>query len=64
MFDWIAPRINRASGVTMREAVKYLPGEWQEDALMAAYKGRRAVGTTASSQFAFVEAGFNTCTWR
>ena len=44
VFDWIAPRTHRASGVTMREAVKYLPGEWR-DALMAAYKGRRAVGT-------------------
>ena len=42
VFDWIAPRTIRASGVTMREAVKYLPGEWQ-DALMAAYKGRRAL---------------------
>ena len=44
VFDWIAPRTHRASGVTMREAVKYLPGEWR-DALMAAYKERRAVGT-------------------
>jgi hypothetical protein len=23
--DWIAPRARRASGVTLREAVKYLP---------------------------------------
>lgn len=32
---WIAPRIGRASGVTVREAVKYLP---DKDALMAAYR--------------------------
>ncbi len=38
--DWIAPRTQRASGVTMREAVKYLP---EEDAakLMRAYRSRR-----------------------
>ncbi len=36
---WLAPRAARASGVTLREAVKYLPaGEWQ--ALMAAYRAR------------------------
>ncbi|MGH9280395.1 MAG: DNA alkylation repair protein [Acidimicrobiales bacterium] len=35
--DWLAPRTHRASGVTMREAVKYLaPGD--RDALMAAYR--------------------------
>ena len=44
VFDWIAPRINRASGVTMREAVKYLPAA-QQEVLMSAYKERRAVGT-------------------
>ena len=44
VFDWVAPRTNRASGVTMREAVKYLPAARQE-VLMSAYKGRRAVGT-------------------
>ena len=37
---WIAPRTHRASGVTMREAVKYLaPSE--ADRLMAAYRERR-----------------------
>ena len=44
VFEWIAPRTDRASGVTMREAVKYLPSARQE-ALMSGYKGRRAVGT-------------------
>jgi 3-methyladenine DNA glycosylase AlkD len=37
---WLADRTDRASGVTMREAVKYLP---EDDAarLMAAYRARR-----------------------
>lgn len=37
---WLAPRTDRASGVTMREAVRYLP---EEDAarLMTAYRARR-----------------------
>ena len=35
---WLAPRAHRASGVTMREAVKWLPAD-QRDALMAAYQG-------------------------
>ncbi len=34
VFDWIAPRTHRASGVTMREAVKYLPAARQQ-ALMS-----------------------------
>jgi 3-methyladenine DNA glycosylase AlkD len=37
---WLAPRTDRASGVTMREAVKYLPPE-ASSALMAAYRERR-----------------------
>ena len=38
---WIAPRIDRASGVTVREAVRYLPQK-RKEALMAAYsKGRQ-----------------------
>ena len=41
VYDWIAPRTYRASGVTMRETVRYLPAS-QRDALMAAYKERRA----------------------
>jgi len=37
---WLAPRTHRASGVTMREAVRYLPPA-ERDRLMAAYKGKR-----------------------
>ena len=37
---WLAPRTHRASGVTMREAVKYLP-EGDRDRLMAAYREKR-----------------------
>jgi 3-methyladenine DNA glycosylase AlkD len=38
---WLAPRTGRASGVTMREAVRYLPEDWAK-ALMAGYKAKRA----------------------
>ncbi|HEX6655118.1 MAG TPA: DNA alkylation repair protein [Candidatus Limnocylindria bacterium] len=38
--DWLAPRTHRASGVTMREAVKYL-GPADRDRLMIAYRARR-----------------------
>lgn len=34
--EWLLPRASRASGVTMREAVRYLPKR-QAEALMAAY---------------------------
>ena len=37
---WLSTRTHRASGVTMREAVKYLPPDDRE-ALMAAYQDRR-----------------------
>jgi 3-methyladenine DNA glycosylase AlkD len=37
---WLAPRTHRASGVTMREAVKYL-AEADRERLMTAYKQRR-----------------------
>jgi 3-methyladenine DNA glycosylase AlkD len=37
---WIAPRTHRASGVTMREVVKYLPAKDRER-LMAAYREKR-----------------------
>ena len=40
IFDWLAPRTHRASGVTMREAVKYLDLERRE-ILMSAYKEKR-----------------------
>jgi 3-methyladenine DNA glycosylase AlkD len=36
---WLAPRTHRASGVTMREAVRYLPVADRER-LMTAYRGR------------------------
>jgi 3-methyladenine DNA glycosylase AlkD len=36
---WLAPRTHRASGVTMREAVKYLPAA-EATSLMAAYRER------------------------
>jgi 3-methyladenine DNA glycosylase AlkD len=36
---WLAPRTGRASGVTMREAVRYLPTP-EADRLMAAYRER------------------------
>ena len=47
VFDWIAPRTHRASGVNMREAVKYLPSARQK-VLVSAYKQKRAL---LSSQF-------------
>jgi 3-methyladenine DNA glycosylase AlkD len=37
---WLAPRTQRASGVTMREAVRYLPAA-DGDRLMAAYREKR-----------------------
>jgi 3-methyladenine DNA glycosylase AlkD len=39
---WLAPRVHRASGVTMREAVKPLPPEIREQ-LMAGCRARRPV---------------------
>jgi 3-methyladenine DNA glycosylase AlkD len=40
VFDWLAPRTARVSGVTIREAVKYLPPE-QQERLMSAYREKR-----------------------
>jgi 3-methyladenine DNA glycosylase AlkD len=37
---WLAPRTHRASGVTMREAVKYLPAA-DAERLMSAYRDKR-----------------------
>ncbi|HVM18614.1 MAG TPA: DNA alkylation repair protein, partial [Egibacteraceae bacterium] len=34
---WLAPRTDRASGVTVREAVKYLPSD-ERERLLAAYR--------------------------
>jgi 3-methyladenine DNA glycosylase AlkD len=42
--EWLAPRTHRASGVTMREAVKYLPAA-DADRLMTAYRERRSART-------------------
>ena len=42
---FIAPRTGRASGVTMREVVKYLPDDAAE--LMAAYRARRPATAVA-----------------
>ena len=39
VYDWILPRAHRASGVTLREALKPLSDE-QRDAVRAAAKGR------------------------
>jgi 3-methyladenine DNA glycosylase AlkD len=43
VYEWIAPRTHRASGVTMREAVKYLDKP-QAHRLMKAYKAGRPTG--------------------
>jgi 3-methyladenine DNA glycosylase AlkD len=40
VFAWVAPRTGRASGVTMREAVRYLPAP-EAERLMAAYRAHR-----------------------
>ena len=40
VFDWIAPRTDRASGVTMRETVRYL-GQERSALLMEAYREHR-----------------------
>jgi 3-methyladenine DNA glycosylase AlkD len=39
VYDWIAPRAHRASGVTMREVVRYLEPK-EAERLMRAYKTR------------------------
>ena len=41
VYEWMAPRTDRASGVTMREAVKYLEKK-QAERLMRAYKEGRS----------------------
>jgi 3-methyladenine DNA glycosylase AlkD len=40
---WLRPRTHLASGVTMREAVKYLPPD-EAERLMAAYREKRPAG--------------------
>ena len=41
--EWLAPRTHRASGVTMREAVRYLPAS-DAERLMLAHRERRRAG--------------------
>ncbi len=43
--DWLAPRVHRASGLTLREAVKWLPAP-SRDALLAERAGGREPGRT------------------
>lgn len=40
VIDWIAPRTDRASGVTMREVVRHLPAA-ERERLMTAYREKR-----------------------
>ena len=44
VYAWIAPRAHRASGVTVREAVKYLPPE-RAEAVTASYKTGEPLGS-------------------
>jgi 3-methyladenine DNA glycosylase AlkD len=43
--QWLAPRVHRASGVTVREAVKPLPGP-ARDLLLTCYREKRPVSST------------------
>jgi 3-methyladenine DNA glycosylase AlkD len=43
VYRWVAPRTHRASGVTMREAVKYLDATQAERLLRAYKEGRSAL---------------------
>ncbi len=43
--DWLAPRVHRASGVTIREAVRWLPAA-SRDALLARRAGHAAANPT------------------
>jgi 3-methyladenine DNA glycosylase AlkD len=43
VFEWLALRTHRASGVTMREAVKYLSAKQRESLMDAFREGRQAV---------------------
>jgi 3-methyladenine DNA glycosylase AlkD len=40
---WLGPRTHRASGVTMREAVKYLPADVGEGLMEAYRRGAPAI---------------------
>ncbi len=47
VYEWLAPRTSRASGVTMREAVRYLPAP-RRQALMTAYREGRPMSASPS----------------
>ncbi len=47
VFVWLAARTDRASGVTVREAVKYLTPV-QREAILSAYRERRVVTEESS----------------
>lgn len=49
VYEWLAPRTDRASGVTMREAVKYLDAK-QAASLMRAYKEGRTAAASSSQR--------------
>jgi 3-methyladenine DNA glycosylase AlkD len=46
--DWLAPRVHRASGVTVREAVKPLPAPVR-DQLLAGYREKRPVDVNGAN---------------
>ena len=54
--DWLAPRVGRASGVTMREAVKWLPAV-QREALMARYAEHRLAAAQRNATHRRAPAG-------
>lgn len=43
VYEWLAPRVGRTSGVTVREAVKYLSGD-QRNRILSAHRARRGGG--------------------
>jgi len=50
VFDWLAPRVHRASGVTVREAVRYLP-EGERRLLLATSRKRRSQASGCSGGY-------------
>jgi 3-methyladenine DNA glycosylase AlkD len=46
---WLAPRVHRASGVTVREAVKPLPGPVRE-VLLAGYRAKRPADVNSANR--------------
>jgi 3-methyladenine DNA glycosylase AlkD len=49
VYEWLSPRAGRASGVTLREAVKYLPAE-QRTAIVAASRTGKAKRSSTRAQ--------------